>query len=79
MTHDVIVILAVFGVIGQVVAAALLVVGLLALVRVGGPFQALRSAVEGYELWLAFLVAAVATGGSLFFSEIANLMQNLGK
>ena len=74
MTHDVIVILAVLGVIGQVVAAALLVVGLLALVRVRGPLQALRSAVEGYELWLAFLVAAVATGGSLFFSEIAHFV-----
>ena len=74
MTHDVIVILAVLGVIGQVAAAALLVVGLLALVRVRGPLRALRSAVEGYELWLAFLVAAVATGGSLFFSEIAHFV-----
>ena len=74
MTHDVIVILAVLGVIGQVVAAALLVVGLLALVRVRGPLQALRSAVEGYELWLAFVVAAIATGGSLFFSEIAHFV-----
>jgi disulfide bond formation protein DsbB len=74
VTHDVIVILAVLGVIGQVVAAALLVVGLLALVRVRGPLQALRSAVEGYELWLAFLVAAIATGGSLFFSEIAHFV-----
>jgi disulfide bond formation protein DsbB len=74
MTHDVIVILAVLGVIGQVLAAALLVVGLLALARVPGPLQALRTAVEGYELWLAFLVAAIATGGSLFFSEIAHFV-----
>ena len=74
MTHDVIVILAVLGVIGQVAAAALLVVGLLALVRVRGPLRALRSAVEGYELWLAFLVASIATGGSLFFSEIAHFV-----
>jgi len=74
VTHDLIVILAVLGVIGQVVAAALLVVGLLALVRVRGPLRALRSAVEGYELWLAFLVAAIATGGSLFFSEIAHFV-----
>src|SRR2546430_15819040 len=74
MTHDVIVILAVLGVIGQVVAAALLVVGLLALLRVRGPLRALRAAVEGYELWLAFLVAAIATGGSLFFSEIAHFV-----
>ncbi len=28
----------------------------------------------GYELWLAFLVAAVATGGSLFFSEVAHFV-----
>ena len=28
----------------------------------------------GYELWLAFLVSAIATAGSLFFSEIANFI-----
>jgi disulfide bond formation protein DsbB len=32
----------------------------------------MRRAVWGYELWLAFLVAALATGGSLFFSEVAH-------
>ena len=32
----------------------------------------LRRALWGYELWLAFLVAALATGGSLYFSEIAH-------
>jgi disulfide bond formation protein DsbB len=74
VTHDVIVILAVLGVIGQVVAAALVVVGLLALVGVPGPLRFLRTAVEGYELWLAFLVAAIATGGSLFFSEIVHFV-----
>ena len=26
----------------------------------------------GYELWLAFAVSAIATGGSLFFSEVAH-------
>jgi disulfide bond formation protein DsbB len=31
-------------------------------------------AIEGYELWLAFVVAAIATGGSLFFSEIAGFI-----
>jgi disulfide bond formation protein DsbB len=36
--------------------------------------ESLRGALEGYELWLAFLVAAVATGGSLFFSEIAGFV-----
>src|SRR5947207_5560682 len=28
----------------------------------------------GYELWAAFVVAAIATGGSLFFSEIAHFV-----
>ena len=72
MTHDVIVTLAVLGIVGQVVGAALLIVALLGLVGVKGPLRALRAGIEGYELSLAFLVAAVATGGSLFFSEIAH-------
>ena len=72
MTHAFIVTLAVLGVIGQVVAVALLLIGALWLVHVRRPLELLRSAVWGYELWLAFVVAAVATGGSLFFSEIAH-------
>src|SRR5438876_2562355 len=74
MTHDVIVALAVLGVVGQVLGAGLLLVGALALFGVRGPLRALRSGVEGYELWLAFVVAAIATGGSLFFSEIAHFV-----
>ena len=74
MTHDVIVVLSVLGVIGQVLAAGMLMIGLLALVGVRGPLNALRSGVEGYELWLAFVVASIATGGSLFFSEIAHFV-----
>jgi disulfide bond formation protein DsbB len=74
VTHDVIVILAVLGVIGQVLAAGMLIIGLLALVGVRGPLNALRRGVEGYELWLAFVVASIATGGSLFFSEIAHFV-----
>ena len=74
MTHDTIVGLAVLGVVGQAVAALLLVVGLLSLAGVGGPLQLVRHAVWGYELWLAFVVAAIATGGSLFFSEIAHFV-----
>ncbi|MDX6507882.1 MAG: hypothetical protein QOG06_2526 [Gaiellaceae bacterium] len=55
-------------------AGFLLLVGLgwLAGLRTMG--ESLRGALEGYELWLAFLVAAVATGGSLFFSEIAGFV-----
>lgn len=71
MTHDTIVALAVLGVIGQVIAGLLILVGLAAAVGVRGPLRAVRSALWGYELWAAFVVAAIATGGSLFFSEIA--------
>jgi disulfide bond formation protein DsbB len=74
VTHDVIVILAVLGVVGQVLGAGLLIIGVLALVGVRGPLRGLRRFVEGYELWLAFVVAAIATGGSLFFSEIAHFI-----
>jgi disulfide bond formation protein DsbB len=74
MTHDVIVLLAVLGVVGQVLAAALLVVGIGWLVGLRTPGEHVRGWVEGYELWLAFLVAAIATGGSLFFSEIAGFV-----
>jgi disulfide bond formation protein DsbB len=74
VTHDVIVVLSVLGVIGQVLTAGMLMIGLLALVGVRGPLNALRSGVEGYELWLAFVVASIATGGSLFFSEIAHFV-----
>ncbi len=59
MTHDVIVVLSVLGVIGQVLAAGMLMIGLLALVGVRGPLNALRRGVEGYELWLAFVVASI--------------------
>jgi disulfide bond formation protein DsbB len=74
VTHDVIVILSVLGVIGQVLAGGLLIVAALALVGVRGPLRVLRRGVEGYELWLAFVVSAIATGGSLFFSEIAHFV-----
>jgi disulfide bond formation protein DsbB len=73
-THDVIVALAVLGVVGQVLIAALLLVGVLWLLGVRAPLRAIRSAIWGYELWLAFFVSAVATAGSLFFSEVANFV-----
>jgi disulfide bond formation protein DsbB len=74
MTHDVIVVLAVLGVAGQVLGGILILVALLAVAGVRGPLDALRRALWGYELWTAFVVAAIATGGSLFFSEIANFV-----
>ena len=74
MTHDVIVALAVLGVAGQVLGGLLVFVALAAAAGARTPLGALRRTVEGYELWLAFVVAAIATGGSLFFSEIAHFV-----
>jgi disulfide bond formation protein DsbB len=74
LTHDVIVTLAALGVAGQVLAALLLLVGLAWLAGLRGPGNALHAGLEGYELWLTFVVASIATGGSLFFSEIAHFV-----
>ena len=74
MTHDTIVALAALGVAGQVLAGALLLVGLGWLAGLRSIGRSLGAMLEGYELWLAFLVSAVATGGSLFFSEIAHFV-----
>lgn len=74
MTQAIIVALAVLGLIGQVAVALLLLCGLLWLVRVRTPLALMRSLIWGYELWLAFLVSAVATGGSLFFSEVGHFV-----
>jgi len=70
----VIVVFAVLGVAGQVVLAGLVFAGIIALFGVRSPLEAVRRASWGYELWLAFLVAALATGGSLFYSEIAGFV-----
>ena len=74
MTHDAIVALSALGAIGQVLVAAGLLAGVAALAGVRGPLRAMRRALWGYELWAAFVVAAIATGGSLFFSEIAHFV-----
>lgn len=74
MTHDVIVGLAALGVLGQVLAGLLLLLALLWVAGLRRPLAAVRRAIWGYELWLAFLVSALATGGSLFFSEVANFV-----
>ena len=74
MTHDVIVLLSVLGVVGEVIAVGLLVVGICWVAGLRSPGDRLRELVEGYELWLVFLVSAIATGGSLFFSEIAGFI-----
>ena len=67
MTHAIVDLLAVLGVVGQVLALVLLVLLLVARDRVRGWFW-------GYELWAAFLVAAIATGGSLFLSDVAGFV-----
>jgi disulfide bond formation protein DsbB len=74
VTHALIVALSVLGVVGQVLVGILLLAGLLRLVQVPGPLAWIRGAVWGYELWLVFLVSAIATLGSLFFSEIAGFV-----
>jgi disulfide bond formation protein DsbB len=60
------------GVGGQVVIGLMLFIGLLALLGVRAPFNVMRGWLWGYELWAAFVVAAIATGGSLFYSQIMN-------
>jgi disulfide bond formation protein DsbB len=74
VTHDTVVALAALGVAGQVLAGLLIVLALAALARIRAPLRGVASLVWGYELWAAFVVAAIATGGSLFFSEIAGFV-----
>jgi disulfide bond formation protein DsbB len=74
MTQDIVIILSVLGVIGQVLVGLGIVVGVLALAGVRGPLDAIRNLLWGYELWGAFVVAAIATGGSLFYSQVAGFI-----
>jgi disulfide bond formation protein DsbB len=74
VTQDTVIALSVLGVVGQVLVALGIVVGVLALVGVRGPLDAIRNLLWGYELWGAFVVAAIATGGSLFYSQIAGFI-----
>ena len=70
MTDAVNTALAVLGVTAQVSTVFLIVICVFWLLGIRGPARRLRDLLWGYELWLAFAVAAVATGGSLFFSEV---------
>jgi Disulfide bond formation protein DsbB len=74
MTQDTVVALSVLGVVGQVLIVLALLVGVLALAGVRGPLDAIRDLLWGYELWGAFVVAAIATGGSLFYSQTAGFI-----
>jgi disulfide bond formation protein DsbB len=69
-TDTVVTILAVLGVMAQALLAVLLILLFLRLVGVAGPWRFVRESLQGSELWLAFVVASVATGGSLYFSEV---------
>ena len=71
MTQNLVILLSVLGVVGQVLVGLGIVVGVLALAGVRGPLDTIRNLLWGYELWGAFVVAAVATGGSLFYSQVA--------
>jgi disulfide bond formation protein DsbB len=72
VTRDVTVLLAALGLVGQVLLVCVGLVAVLAVLGLGGPLATLRRTLAGYELWLVFAVTAVATGGSLFFSEVAH-------
>jgi disulfide bond formation protein DsbB len=74
VTHDTIVALAALGVAGQALAVAFVLVLGAAAFGVPRPLDSVRTMMWGYELWAAFVVSAVATGGSLFFSEIAGFV-----
>ncbi|HEY2354120.1 MAG TPA: disulfide bond formation protein B [Gaiellaceae bacterium] len=70
MKRDVLSFFSYIGVAGQVLGAILLVLAVLWLVGVRGPLDTVRRWLWGYELWAAFVVAVVATTGSLFYSQI---------
>jgi disulfide bond formation protein DsbB len=67
MTHDVVSFFAVLGLVGQALVVVLFLWFLVAR-------DSLRRLLWGYELWAAFVVAALATGGSLFFSQVAGFV-----
>ena len=64
--------LAALGAAGQAIIALLLVAALFSVVGRPAPLAFARRLISGYEHWLAFLIAALATAGSLFFSEVAH-------
>jgi len=66
--------LAALGIVGQIAAVVLVAVALLAAFGVGGPLRSVRELMWGNELWLTFVVAALATLGSLYFSEISDFV-----
>jgi disulfide bond formation protein DsbB len=74
VTHDAIVALAALGVAGQLIAGLYVLIVVATRIGVPKPLEYLRAAIWGYELWAAFVVSSIATGGSLFLSEIAGFV-----
>lgn len=76
VTDAVAIALAALAVVVQAVLAALLALALASIVseRARGWLRELRATVAGTELWAAWAVAAVATAGSLFFSEYSDFV-----
>jgi disulfide bond formation protein DsbB len=76
LTDAVSIALAALAVAVQAALAALLVLALAALVseRARGWLRELRATFAGAELWIAWAIAAVATAGSLFFSEYSDFV-----
>src|SRR6516225_3022580 len=72
LVRSIVVGLAALGAAGQAIIALLLVAALLSVVGRPALLAFVRRLISGYEHWLAFLVAALATTGSLFFSEVAH-------
>ena len=76
MTDAVATALAALAVLLQVLVAVVVVVALLALFwpRARGWLVEARESLFGSELWVAWAIAAVATAGSLFFSEYSHFI-----
>ncbi len=76
VTDTVATVLAVGAVLLQVLLAALLLLALAALVspRARHVLAEARDTLLGGELWIAFAIAAIATAGSLFFSEYSDFV-----
>jgi len=72
LVRSIVVGLAALGAAGQAIIALVLVAALLSVVGRPALLAFVRRLIGGYEHWLAFLVAALATTGSLFFSEVAH-------
>ena len=74
MTDTITTALALLGVLAQAILVGFVLAAALRVAGIAGPWRFVRETLSGSELWLAWIVAAVATGGSLFFSEVAHFV-----